>query len=70
MNGEKQKMKNINGGEKMCMHTQKVIPKKYCIRCGKTTSDISSDYCNSCAVQEDYDDSINLREDSSWQRKD
>lgn len=63
-------MKNINDGEKMCMHTQKVIPKKNCIRCGKAISDILSDYCYSCAVQKDYDDSINFRGNTSWQKKD
>jgi len=55
----------------MCMHTQKVVPKKNCIRCNKPIEiDVISEYCGSCGMEEDYDDSINLRGNTSWQKKD
>lgn len=54
----------------MCMNTQKVIPKRQCYICQKINPlENERGLCDACAIEEDYNDSINL-EKRSWQKRD
>jgi hypothetical protein len=51
------------------MRTQKVIPKKQCYICERPLYiDNERGLCEACAIEEDYNDGINL-EERSWQKR-